>query len=259
MPPVITLTTDLGLKDYYVASVKAAILSQCSDAVIIDISHNIPQFDILQTAFVISNSYRDFPEGTIHIIGVMPDKNNEFRHIAALCDNQYFIGADNGIFSLIFNRKPEKIFELNIKSESETFPIKDVFVKAACHLARGGKPEIIGKPIKEFFQRAAFNAVVTENSIRGTVVYVDDFGNAFINITEHLFRQNLKGRQFLISFRRGGHKIQNISRNYSDAPAGERLALFSANGFLEIAINMGNASELLGLHLNDIVMMDFLP
>ena len=153
--PIITLSSDLGLKDYYVSSVKAAILSQYPAAVIVDISHQIPKFDILQTAFIIGSAYRYFPAGTIHIIGVMPEKTKEKSHIAVLCDEQYFIGADNGIFPLILGSKHAQIVELDIHQEQHapTFPVKDIFVKAACYLASGGKLDALGKAKSGLFQQ----------------------------------------------------------------------------------------------------------
>lgn len=258
---IITLTTDLGLKDYYVASVKGAILSQCPEAVIVDISHQVSKFDILQAAFILGNSYRDFPDGTIHIIGVMTDKTKENPHVAIFCDQQYFIGNDNGIFPLMLNNRPEKIVEIEISRDknSISFPVKDIFVNAACHLCKGENIETLGKERNQLYQRTGFNPIVNENAVRATVIYIDDFGNAFVNISEQLFNEAGKGRKFSISFRGGGYTIKKISRNYYNVPPGEMMAFFSAIGFLEIAINTGNASELLGLKVNDIVLVDFSP
>ena len=137
---IITLTTDLGLKDYYVAGIKGHILSQLPDANIVDISHEIPAFNISVAAFCLKNCYYDFPKGSIHIIGVSPEANEFTRHVVIKYQNHYFIGADNGIFSLLFDEIPEVIFDLNIISNEEkrTFPTKDIFVSAACHIGRGG-------------------------------------------------------------------------------------------------------------------------
>lgn len=258
--PVITLTTDLGLKDYYVASVKAAILNQCSEAIIVDISHLVPKFDILQAAFILRNTYSDFPEGTIHIVGVMPDKIKDRAYVAVAYNHQYFVGSDNGIIPLIIENRPDQIIELDAVrgAKNLTFPLKDILVKAACKLAKGNKPETLGKQKNELVERTGFHPVITENAIRGTVVYIDDFGNIFVNITEKLFHESVKGRKFLVSFRTGGYSIKTISKNYNDVPPGEMLAIFSTTGFLEIAINTGNASELLGIRLSDIILVDFI-
>ena len=145
----ITLTTDMGLKDYYVATLKGAIYSELPDAKIIDISHNIPPFDITNAAFVIKNSFKHFPKNTIHVIGIDAEPSDLTRHIIVETQDQYFIGADNGIFSLIFDKQPDGVWEINLKTDGDeySFPTKNIFIKAACHLARGGLPAVIGKPL----------------------------------------------------------------------------------------------------------------
>ena len=150
---IITLTTDLGTKDYYLSTIKGAILTQFPDARIIDISNEVTKFDILQASFIVKNAYKSFPEGTIHIIGVNPENTVETSHIAIKVDGHYFIGADNGMFSLMFDKLPDKIVELTIQPDIgfQTFPTNDVFVKAACHIARGGTLEVIGKEKASFF------------------------------------------------------------------------------------------------------------
>ena len=257
--PIITLTTDLGLKDYYVSSIKGAILSQTPDVTIVDISHNVPKFSIQQAAFMIKNVLKDFPAGTIHVIGVLPQASGSTPHIAVKAHGQYFISADNGIFSLIFDTKPDKMVELNIMQDVDdlTFPTKDVFVKAACHLARGGTLEVIGKPHHELVERSLFRAVVDNNTIRGTVIYIDSYGNVVANITRQLFKDVGRGRPFTISFRVPGYDITHISETYQSVIESERLALFGSSGYLEIAINIGDASKLLGLKINDIVRIEF--
>ncbi len=262
---IITLTTDMGLKDYYVASVKGAILSQFPEAVIVDISHDVPPFNIAQASFVIRNAYKDFPKGTVHIIGVNPDADMDTHHLAVEFDGHYFVGADNGIFSLLFDKPLEHIFELSITQDSDdlTFPTKHVFVKAACHIARGGTMEVIGKRIETIRQRELFRAVVEGSIIRGTVIYIDSYGNVITNITESLFKEVGKGREFSIYFRKADYDITRISQAYNEVPEGEKVALFSATGYLEIAINKGvegsggGANKLFGLKVNDTVRIEF--
>lgn len=256
---IITLTTDLGLKDYYVASVKGAILSELPDAKIIDITHNIPSFDLLKTAFVIKNCYADFPEGTIHIIGVNSEVDLNTPHLVIYHNGHYFIGADNGMFSLIFDSDPEKTVELNISQDTDriTFPTKDIFVKAACHIARGGTMEIIGTLHKKIVEKTHFRAVSENNIIKGMSIYIDHYGNIITNITEKIFKEYGKGRRFSILFRRAEYEIRQISKSYSSVPDGERLALFSSTGFIEIAMNKGNASKLFGIDQGDIIRIEF--
>ena len=256
---IITLTTDLGLKDYYVAAVKGAILKELPETTIVDITHEIPSFDLQKTALIIKNSYSDFPEGTIHIIGVNSESNRETPHIAIQHKGHYFIGADNGMFSLIFEMSPEKVVELNISQDTDriTFPTKDVFVKAACHIARGGTLEVIGKLKEEIAVRTMFRAVSENNIIKGMAIYIDHYGNVLVNITEQMFKDFGKGRSFTIYFRSAEYSITQISNSYCSVPDGERVALFSSSGFMEIAMNKGNASKLFGINQGDIIRIEF--
>ena len=255
---IITLTTDWGLKDHYAGAVKGTLLSLMPDITIVDITHNIPTFDIEPASFVIKNCYNNFPKGTIHIIGINTEASIETPHIVALYDGHYFIGADNGIFSLIFQDKPEKIIELNITQDSDyfTFPTRDVFIKAAYLIITGEKFENLGYEKQTLNEMIQLKPVIEVNSIKGNVIYIDSYENVILNITENLFREVGKNRRFSISFR-SGYEIDTISHAYKDVDAGEKLALFGSSGFLEIAINMGNASSLLGLKMKDSIRIDF--
>jgi S-adenosylmethionine hydrolase len=256
---VITLTTDLGLKDYYVGSIKGAILKDIPNAHIIDISHDIPSFDISVASFCLKNVYKDFPEGSIHIIGVAPSADEYTLHLAIEKDGHFFIGADNGIFSLLFDTPADKIFSIKTgdRKVSKTFPTKDLFVWTAAHLAKGGRIEELGDPVEKVRERINFRAISEGNIIKGMVTYIDSYGNVITNISKKLFIEVAQKRTFAIIFRRADYTIEEICFNYNEVPEGERLALFSSSGFLEIAINKGHASSLFGLKLNDTVRVEF--
>ena len=148
----ITLTTDFGTKDHFVGAVKGAIYSKLPDAKIVDISHHISPFNITETAYILKNSYKSFPEGTIHIVGVDSELGVDNKHIALQLDGHYFICPDNGLISMIASEiKPTRIVEINIHDHIESsFPVLDVFVQVACFIARGGNLTIIGKEIQSF-------------------------------------------------------------------------------------------------------------
>ncbi|MEM9025023.1 MAG: SAM-dependent chlorinase/fluorinase, partial [Bacteroidota bacterium] len=209
--------------------------------------------------FMLRNVMGEFPAGTIHILGVIPDAGPDAPLVAVKHSDQYFLGADNGIFSLIFDQPPESIYELTLTQDTDllTFPTKNVLVKAACHLSRGGTPEVIGRTRERLTERTIFRAVVDQHTIRGTVIYIDSYGNVITNITRQLWQEVGRGRDFTISFRVPGYDIHHLSRSYHDVVESERLALFGATGYLEIAINVGHASDLLGLKVNDIVRVEF--
>ena len=258
---IITLTTDLGIQDNYVASVKASIYKQLPDINIVDISNEISKFDIQAAAFVFKNCYKEFPEGTVHIIGVNDEITINNQHIAIKIENQFIIGSDNGIFSLIFDEiKPDKIVQLNFIQESNalTFATKDVFVTAACHLARGGTLEMIGNEISDFNnKKSLLKAVTDKNTIRGIILHIDSYGNLITNIDKETFNRIGLDREFKILYGKETEKINKIHSKYQDVDEGERLAIFSTNNLLEISMNKGKANELLGLEHYDIIRIEF--
>ena len=255
--PIITLTSDWGVKDHYAGAVKGAILARFPEVNIVDITHSIPGFDTEQAAFIIRNSWRNFPKGTVHIIGVNTEESVKNPHTAVEMDEQFFIGTDNGIFSLIFDRDPDKIVEITIPQDSDffTFSTRDRFVKAAVHLAKGEKIEKLGSVKNKVVDKILFKPVIDENVIKGHVIYIDNYENIITNIQADLFREMAKGRKFTIMFR--SHEIKKISQSYTDVPPGEIVALFDSAGHLEIAMNQGNAAGLLGLDYKDMVRIEF--
>jgi S-adenosyl-L-methionine hydrolase (adenosine-forming) len=256
---IITLTSDWGLKDHYAGAVKGAILRQLPAAQIVDISHHVPVFDLSQAAFIVRNSYPNFPPGTIHILAVNTEAAIDTPHTLVVYDGHYFIGADNGIFSLIFDRKPERIIELDVIQDTDyfTFPARDVFAKVACHIAGELPLDDLGFPKENLNQRMAFQPVIQGDLIKGKVIYIDNYENVYTNITEALFKSTVKNRKFVLTFRTHNYRIKEISKSYKDVNQGEMLALFSTSGYIEIAIREGRASSLLGLKIDQMVTIEF--
>jgi len=255
---IITLTTDLGDKDIYQAALKGSILKLLPAVNIVDITNNVSAFNIQQAAFILKNSFHYFPDNTVHLIGIDTVFNNNTKYLAIKYKNHYFVGADNGIFSLMFNAEPDEMVEINIMQDLKFlhFPLADIFVKAACHLASGGKLEEIGEPIDNVEKKMNLQPVVEKNIIKGSVIYIDSFQNVITNITKEFFNSMQQGRRFILYFKRN-ETISDLSWHYSEVPEGEKLCLFGISDHLEIAINKGNASGLLGLHLGDSVILDF--
>lgn len=249
----ITLTTDFGLEDYYVGILKGAVLCQCPGAQFVDISHRVSPYDIVQGAFVLKNAFGSFPPGTIHAITVnnSPERVSfiAFQHLG-----HYFLGPDNGVFSLVFDDLPEA-FRLSL-DHNRPFPIKETLAQAIAHLAAGKPLAEIGPPAGEVERRIALQPVLSTSQIRGSVIYVDHYENVVVNIRKDLFEKQRNGRPFTVLFKRHDPLTQ-LSRQYSDVPIGETLCLFNSSDFLEIAINMGKASSMLGLLLDDMVQVEF--
>ncbi|MFB5946912.1 SAM hydrolase/SAM-dependent halogenase family protein [Albibacterium profundi] len=256
---IITLTTDLGHKDFYQAALKGSLLSLLPAVRIVDISHDIAPFDLQQAAFIIKNSYHYFPKKTVHLIGVDSVYNKETRYLAMKYKGYYFIGADNGIFSLIFDDQPEEIVEISIIQDLKFlhFPLTDIFAKAACHLAKGGKLSEIGEHVDNLVEKKTLEPIVDDDSIRGRVIYIDSFQNVITNIHKELFTQVQRDRPFVLNFKRN-ETISHLSWHYNEVPEGEKLCLFGISNYLEIAINKGNASGLLGLKADEVVRIEFL-
>jgi len=258
---IITLTTDLGTNDSYLASVKGSIYNQINDARIVDITNDITALNIPQAAFVLRNCYKDFPLGSIHIVSVDDELNIENEHLAVKANGHYFIASDNGLFSLLLTEmKAEKIIQLNIAQESNclTFATKNIFAPAACHLARGGSMEMIGTLVDNYcVHRTDLKAVKEKNLIKGVIIYNDNYGNAITNIDKTMFLDIQRGREFIIYYGREDEKITTISKKYNDVPSGDKLAIFGENEQLQIAMNKGTANTLLGLKLHEIIRIEF--
>jgi len=260
---IVTLTTDMGTRDFYVAVVKARLISQLANVQIVDISHEVDKFDIGQAAYLLRNVYKDFPTGSVHIISVRPAFAAHRPHVVVKMDGHFFISADNGIFSFLFDRNPDEVFELIIKQDTDdlTFPTKNIFTKAAIHLAKGGTPEVIGRrsEIKNRYSR--LNPISDADMIKGHVTHIDSYENVITNISQSMFNDIGRGREFEVLFRRT--RIKQIHRTYSEVHPGEAVALFGASGFLELAINQGThqmgggASSLLGLKVDDMIRIEY--
>jgi len=257
--PVITLISDWGPRDHYTGAVKGAILRHDPAIQVVDITHEISSFNILQASFVLRNSYKEFPEGTIHIIGVNTEESEEQPHIAVSHKGHFFIGADNGIFSLAFDEPPEKAIEIDVLQDADffTFSTRDRFVKAACHIAAGKPMEELGFVRTQLTEKHHFKPVIESSLIIGKVIYIDGYENIFVNITREIFEKYRQRRSFEIQLRHAEYQISKICRSYSDVKEGEYVALFSSTGFLEIAINLGTAASLLGIEVDDLIRIEF--
>jgi S-adenosylmethionine hydrolase len=253
---IITLTSDWGDRDFYQAAVKGTIYRQMPEARIVDITHQIAAFQISEAAYVLKNAFPNFPDGTVHIIGVNTEESVEGPHTVAYYRKQYFIGTDNGVFSLLFEEEPEKLIELDIPQETEgfTFSSRDRFARAAVHLAGGGKLEELGTAREAVVHRIPLKPIRSENQIRGVIIHVDNYQNLLTNITRDMFKGMVGKKPFHILLRSG--EIKKISESYGDVLPGKLLALFSSNNLLEIAMNQGTAASLLGVGVDDAVIVE---
>lgn len=249
---LVTLTTDFGVHDYYVGALKGALLRREPALQLVDITHQIKPFDIVQGAFVVANTWHEFPEGTIHLIGVNCVYQPEYRFVAVRHEGHYFLAPDNGLLTILFQQlNPTQLRTLRA-NDGEHFAVKNTFANAVAHLIQGLPFEELGEHPAPLLERISLQPVITPNRIRGTVIHVDNFENVVVNIRRDVFDNTVNGRPFALFFKRND-PITALSGNYCDVAVGEQLCLFNAAGFLEIAVNMGKAATLLGLKVEDVV------
>ena len=257
---VITLTSDWGTADYYIGAVKGMIYKHFPEARIVDITHEINKFDSGEAAFMLRHVFPSFPEGSIHIIGINTEESIQEPHTIAFYLGQYFIGTDNGVFSMIFDGPPEWMIELDIPHESSgfTFSSRDRFAIAAARIARGDNPKEMGDVKTELVKKMLFKPVVGQADIKAMVIHIDGYQNLITNIDRKTFQTFVRNHPFVISFRSQKYKVTEVKEAYTDARPGEIVAVFASNGLLEIAINQGKAASLLGIRKNDPVVVSLI-
>ncbi len=262
--PIITLTSDYGLTDPYLASVKGTILSEIESVKLVDISHTIQPGNFFEAAFILRNSYYSFPKGTVHLISVQEITENK-RWLAAEVDGHFFLAADNGLISTINPEvKINKVIGINLRQEVTLFPSRDLLARSASHLARGGSIDLLGREIKDYKESTIMRPRIAKDgsNILGSVVYVDNFGNLITNISWKTFRETGKERVFEIVLPRN-KAIEKLHKSYYPASPGSVLALFNSQNLLEIALSgargkdYNGANTLLGLDVRDTVTVNF--
>ncbi len=255
---IVTIISDWNKNDYYLASLKGRILCSCPDTKIIDITHQITPFNSAQAAFVLRNCFRHFPEDTVHLICVNVESTKDKHHVAVKALNHYFIGCNNGIFGLLFDEDPEEAVILDKHQlQSESFPELTIFADCACNILKKVKLQQIGTPVKSLLKQIPMLPTIDESVINGSVIYIDSYRNAITNITKELFDKIGNGRRFEMYIQSNYYKINRINKKYNESSTGEMLALFNSSGLLEIAINSGNAADLLNLGINSTVRIKF--
>lgn len=246
--PLLTLTTDIGSHDYLAGAIKARLLNANPDFQLVDISHNITPFNYPQAAYVCRNAINNFPDFTYHIILVNLFDKNQDHLLLAFHNNQYLFCANNGLLTMILEEKPEIVIGIPWPKGKlkNTLTSIDIFANAINQLINGESIKNIGQADIRYVEKNPLKPAVGDDWIDGQIIFIDNFENVVVNITRREFENLRKGRSFKISFKRD-EVIDHISETYADVPEGEKLALFNSAGYLEIAINKGNAAGLLGL------------
>ncbi len=252
--PIVTLTTDFGLNDHFVGTIKGVILDIIPEAKIVDICHAVQAFDILDGALTIAQAYNYFPAGTVHMVVVDPGVGTARRPVIASTERHHFVAPDNGVLSLMYSRE-ERLHVRHITSDHyflqptcNTFHARDIFAPVAAYLAKGVDSLKFGEEVTDFVR---FNAPrpkpAENNALRGVVLKVDRFGNLVTNITPQdapaLFAENVPSFRLTV----GKRDVTSLRTVYADGTPGEVFAIMGSMGYLEIAANRGSAAQLVGV------------
>ncbi len=263
---ILTLTTDLGNKDYYVGKLKGTLLryTAAMGLMLVDITHEVDSFSISHGAFILKNCFADFPQGTIHLLSVhnFYSEAQEPRFLLVYRAGHYFLGADNGQFSLLFDGELlTEVYELPALSHlaadtNASESLNRLFAEAVAGLLKNLPLSQIGSKTDRLLQRISPQAVIGKDYIRGSVAHIDKYENVILNVDRRLFERVGQGRSFELYYRRFD-PITRLHRHYADVPVGDVLCFFNAADLLEIAIHLDKAAPLLGLHVEDLIQIDF--
>jgi S-adenosylmethionine hydrolase len=249
---IITLTTDYGTNDHLVGTLKGVILRINPEATIVDITHNVAAYDLLDGALAIGSAFAYFPPRTIHVVIVDPGVGTERRPLLVTGDNQYFVAPDNGVLSLVYERDPNVVVRhanvehYYLQPLSKTFHGRDIFAPVAAWLSKSWQTASMGDEIQDYKRFALPRPKAANGALKGIVMRVDSFGNLVTNFRpEDLAeeaRQNGK-----VSFQVGSHPVSRMVETFARGNAGEPVAYVGSSGYIEIAVNKGNASRNLAL------------
>jgi S-adenosylmethionine hydrolase len=249
--PIITLTTDYGTNDHLVGAVKGVILKIQPEAQIVDINHNVLPYDVLDGALSIGAVYRYFPARTVHVVVVDPGVGTPRRPIIATINNQYFVAPDNGVLSLVYGREdPILVHHITsghyfLKPVSATFHGRDIFAPVAAWLTKNWQTEAFGEVVEDYTKFAVPKPKAQTGTLRGAVLRVDHFGNLMTNFTPEDMPEPMR-EPGAITMTVGGKPVKKLVETFADGPVNEAVAVFGSSGFLEIALNKGNAAVALG-------------
>jgi len=255
----ITLISDWNNDDFYIAAVKGLLYSKCNDIMVADITHKIESYKYTQAAFVLKHAFTHFPTGTIHIVALNSEVGDKQPVICLKYQGHYFIGTNNGIFSLMFPDQPEEIIQIT-ESEDEkpsTFPELTLFAEAAASIINNGDTAQLGPKINARLRNILMMPTIDDQMITGNVVYIDSYQNLFTNITRELFVKEQRNRKFSITVKSDAYRITKISNNYGEVEIGEVLAIFNSLGLLEIAMRNARMAELIDVRINSPVIVKF--
>ncbi len=244
--PIVTLSTDIGQQDYIVGAIKGQLLQVNASLNLVDISHYLSQANFPEAAYICGNAFKYFPEKTVHIIIINFFEKKSDNILIAEFNNQYIICADNGLLTMITDAKPVKVYKLPYKYSATFLQTTQIIAKAVQVIASGKDLAEVAQVYSDYLVKYPLKPMASADWIKGQIIFIDNFENVVINITQPVFEEYRKGRAFSIVLKRN-EEIDSLSNNYLTVPEGEKLAWFNSAGYLEIAVNKGNMAGLFGL------------
>ncbi len=251
---VVTMITDFGTRDYYVALLKGTILREILNCQFVDVTHQVPPQDIMEAAFFLKSTFRKFPSKTMHVIAVNSCYSLQAQFIFFERDGHYFIGPNNGVFSLVFpdlSADQVRAYPLHHRADNIYITVANILGLLIKH-----DWQELGESLSVLDVKINLKPVITPSELRATIVYIDHFGNVIVNLDKSSFEKIRDGREFVIYYK-SRDPITKISQKFSEVGIGEVCAYFNETDQLEIAVNMGNAHELLGLNKNEVIQINF--
>lgn len=248
--PIVTLSSDIGMQDYLVGAIKGQLLTAMPNATIVDISHYLSQSNFPEAAYICKNAFRHYPPKTVHVILLHVYENFKPHFLAVEYNKQLIICPDNGIITMLLDKKPKQVKAISLSGETNFL---NITTKLAITIKEFEEGKELGETITDFVEKLPLQPVFEENAIRTHIIFIDNFENVVLNITQQQFESYAKGRKFKILFKRN-ETITQFSTHFFDVADGEKLAYFNASGYLELAINKGNMAGLFGLQgFNELV------
>jgi S-adenosyl-L-methionine hydrolase (adenosine-forming) len=254
--PLVTLTTDWGKQDYYNGMLKGRLMTACSGLRVVDLSHDVPSFNINNAAFIVRHSFRFFPENSIHLVLVNSESGDNDRLLVCNYMSHYFVVPDNGILGLMFSVPPDVVYQLPITSTG-SFASLEAFVRATQEICNGSSLPDFCSIVDDFEPMIALRATIDDSVINGSIIYIDSYQNAITNISQTLFERIGLGRSYTIYVQSNHYKISKLSKSYKEVDPGDLLGIFNSANLLEIAIRNGYAAELLSLKVGGGVRVNF--
>ncbi len=261
---IITLTSDYGIVDHDVAALKGDIWREAPGAQIVDISHGVSPYSILQAAYLVRRTFPHYPKGTIHLLLVDAQQKEGSNYLLAVLDGQYFLAPDNGIITLLANgKKFEQIIAIDMRNSKGVEDAHDVYSQVCGHLLRGGQPSVLGQAAKNMVEKSPSHPTLRPDGseIVGHVIHIDTFGNLVTNVSKQWLIDHVSGKQLTILAR--NKRLTKIYDSYVEGPTeGSVFAVYNSDGLLEIAVQrpggklINSACSLLGLQVNSNIFIE---